>query len=156
MFKHLNSFFVHRESRTVGLIFCFNSMMFGNWVTRIPDMKSDLGLSAADLGLTLLGMPVGAVLIMPLCGGLINRLGLGKATTLSTMLFLLTAALPAFGFDKVSLTAFLFLYGLCTAFMDIAMNAAAAVTEKQRNYPIMSTAHGMWSLGAMLGSGMGS
>lgn len=156
MFAHLTSFFVHKESRTVGLIFAFNSIMFGNWVTRIPDMKAALSLSASELGMTLLGMPVGAVLIMPLCGGIINRLGLGRATTLSTALFMLTASLPAFGFDKLSLTAFLFFYGMSTAFMDIAMNAAAAVTEKQRNYPIMSTAHGMWSLGAMVGSGMGS
>jgi MFS family permease len=69
---------------------------------------------------------------------------------------MLTASLPVFGTDQMSLTILLFLYGLSTAFMDIAMNAAAAVTEKKRNYPIMSTCHGMWSLGAMVGSGVGS
>lgn len=119
-------------------------------------MKVDLGLSASELGLALLGMPIGGVLIMPLCGGLVSRLGLGKATALSTLLFLSTAALPVFGYDQLSLTALLFLYGLSTAFMDIAINASAAVTEKKRNYPIMSTCHGMWSLGAMMGSGLGS
>ncbi|MEQ8715263.1 MAG: MFS transporter [Cyclobacteriaceae bacterium] len=156
MLDHLWSFFRHRDSRTVGLIFSFNSIMFGNWVTRIPDMKADLGLSAADLGLAILGMPVGAILIMPFCGGLINKQGLGKATALSTILFLMTASLPVYGIDQFSLMAVLFIYGLCTAYMDITMNAAAAVTEKKRNHPIMSTCHGMWSLGAMVGSGIGS
>jgi MFS family permease len=156
MFKHLISFFTQTESRTIGLIFAFNSMMFGNWVTRIPDMKADLGLSASDLGIALLGMPLGAVLIMPFCGGLIGKLGLGKATTISTLLFMLTASLPVFGFNQISLTVVLFIYGLSTAFMDITMNAAAAVTEKKQAVSIMSTCHGMWSLGAMLGSGIGS
>ncbi|MEQ9301106.1 MAG: MFS transporter [Cyclobacteriaceae bacterium] len=156
MLNHLRSFFSHRDSRTVGLIFSFNSIMFGNWVTRIPDMKSTLELSAADLGLAILGMPIGALLIMPFCGGLINKQGLGKATALSTILFLLTASLPVYGFNQISLMGVLFSYGLSTAYMDITMNAAAAVTEKKRDHPIMSTCHGMWSLGAMVGSGIGS
>lgn len=40
--------------------------------------------------------------------------------------------------------------------MDISMNAAAAVTERNLKRPIMSTCHGMWSIGAMVGSGIGS
>lgn len=156
MLNHLRSFFSHKDSRTVGLIFSFNSIMFGNWVTRIPDMKSTLELSAADLGLAILGMPIGALLIMPFCGGLINKQGLGRATALSTILFLLTASLPVYGINQISLMGVLFIYGLSTAYMDITMNAAAAVTEKKRDHPIMSTCHGMWSLGAMVGSGIGS
>ncbi|MEM8894410.1 MAG: MFS transporter [Bacteroidota bacterium] len=156
MFKHLPGFFTHKESRTVGLIFAFNSIMFGNWVTRIPDVKADLDLSAADLGLALLGMPIGSVLMMPICGWLITRQGLGRSTAIASFLFLLTGALPSFAFSHFSLMAALFFYGINTAYMDIAMNAAAAVTEKKHKLTIMSTCHGMWSLGAMIGSGVGS
>ncbi len=156
MLKHLSGFFSQAESRTVGLIFSFNSIMFGNWVTRIPDMKTSLELSASDLGLALLGMPIGSILMMPICGWLINKQGLGRATAIGAFLFLLTGALPAFAFNQLSLMAALFVYGINTAYMDVSMNAAAAVTEKKQKQTIMSTCHGMWSLGAMVGSGIGS
>lgn len=156
MFGHLKSFFASADSRTIGMIFCFNSILFGNWVTRIPDIKTKIGLSDAELGFALLGSPLGAIIIMPVSGWLIARLTLSRATLISLFLFVSVSYLPSMVTSMWGLTFVLFVYGLTNAFLDISMNAAAAIVEKDRKYPIMSTCHGMWSLGAMIGSLMGS
>lgn len=130
--------------------------MFGSWATRIPDMKESLSLSQAELGLVLLGAPIGALCIMPIAGWVISKTGLGKSILLSTLLHVIAAFLPAFGWSFWSLGLMLFLFGYTNSLMDIAMNSGAAKVEKDLKRPIMATCHGMWSLGAVLGSGLGS
>lgn len=156
MFSHLTSFFKNKESRTVGLVFAFNSFLFGNWVTRIPDIKANLSLSEADLGFVLLGMPLGAILIMPISGWIISKISLGKAIRNGLLVFAFVSFLPTTTCSFWILGISLFFYGLTNAFIDIAMNAGAAVVEKKQPLPIMSTCHGMWSFGAMVGSLVGS
>ena len=46
--------------------------------------------------------------------------------------------------------------GLTSGAMDIAMNAVASVLEKDHKSDIMSTCHGFFSLGGMIGAGVGS
>ena len=156
MLDHLKYYFAQKEARVIGFVFLFNSFLFGNWVTRIPDVKQQLGLNDADLGLALLAAPFGAMLIMPISGWIIARFSLGRVVFVSSLFHLaapiLLSTAPSFYF----LAAALFYFGLTNALMDIAMNAAAAATEKKMAKPIMSTCHGMWSLGAMIGSGLGS
>lgn len=130
--------------------------MFANWATRIPDMKESLQLSQADLGLALLGAPIGALCIMPVAGWVISRFGLGKTITWSAFLHLMVAFLPACSWSFWSLGFMLFLFGYTNSLMDIAMNSGAAKVEKDLKRPIMSTCHGMWSSGAVLGSVFGS
>lgn len=156
MFLHLIRFIREKESRTVGVIFCLNSLLFGNWITRIPDVKVSLGISEAELGLALLGAPAGALLIMPMSGWIIEKLSLGKANLWALLLFILCSFVPSLSQSLWGLFGALFLYGLTNAYLDIAMNAAASVVEGAKKMPIMSTCHGMWSLGAMIGSVTGS
>ena len=75
---HLPYFFSRKETLVVGILFSINSFLFGNWVTRIPDFKSQIGLTDSELGLALLGAPVGAMLIMPISGWIIARLQIGR------------------------------------------------------------------------------
>lgn len=156
MASHLKYFFSNRLIWSVGLVFTCNSFMFGNWVTRIPDVKNALNLTDADLGLALLGAPIGAMCIMPLSGWVISRLELGKTLVLSSLLHMLSLPLLALAGQFSTLALALFFFGFSNALMDIAMNASAALVERQQKQPLMATCHGMWSFGAMLGSGLGS
>lgn len=156
MAQHLKFFFSRSESLVVGLVFSFNSLLFGNWVTRIPSVKDAIGLSEAELGLALLGAPVGAICIMPLAGWIIARLNLGKTILISAIIHACTLPLLGLADSFWTLSFSLFFFGLSNSVMDISMNAAAASTERKLKKPIMSTCHGMWSVGAMVGSGAGS
>lgn len=125
-------------------------------MTRIPSIKDALSLSESELGLALLGAPVGALFIMPFSGWLIARFDLGKTVWFSAFVLALSLALLSLANSFWSLTLALVFYGFNNSVMDISMNAAAAVTERNVKRPIMSTCHGMWSTGAMIGSGIGS
>ena len=113
-------------------------------------------MTDADLGLALLGAPVGAMMIMPISGWIIAKFKLGKVTWISSLFHLASPILLSLAPNFYFLVFGLFYFGFTNALMDISMNAAAAATERKALRPIMSTCHGMWSLGAMLGSAIGS
>ena len=55
-----------------------------------------------------------------------------------------------------SLFVALFLIGLCHPVVDVAMNVEAARIERAGGRRIMSTCHGFWSLGAVIGGLIGA
>ncbi len=156
MVDHIIRFFGKKDSWAVGVVFAFNSFLFGNWVTRIPDVKLALNLSEADLGLALMTAPIGSIIITPLAGILIQKIGVGKSTLISLLLFIGVSVFPPLSNNFLQFCLVLFFFGAFGSFLDIAMNAAAAVTERKLKYPIMITCHGMWSLGTMIGAFVGS
>src|SRR5262245_8165226 len=54
--------------------FCMG-FSFASWASRIPDIKTKLHLSEAELGTILLALPVGQLLMMPVSGRLVTRYG---------------------------------------------------------------------------------
>lgn len=140
----------------MGVIFLSNSVLFGNWVTRIPDIKEKCGLSESELGLALLGAPVGALIIMPFTGWIIAKLQVGRTIWLSALLHAFAPAILSLSESLYGLVFGTFYFGFSNVVMDISMNAAAVVTEKKLKHHIMSSCHGMWSTGAMIGAAMGS
>ena len=155
MIKQLKYYFSFVPSRAVGLVFAINSFMFGNWAARIPDVKERLALTESELGLALLGLPIGAVSMMPFMGYLIRKFGSGRMSIILVWLFCFSMILPVLTTNLAWLTLSLVLVGAMHGSTDIAMNAAAAAVEKENKIHIMSTSHGMWSLGSMVGAGVG-
>ncbi len=154
MIKSIKTVAFHLPSLSVGLTFFTLSMLFGSWLARLPEVQARLALSEGQLGLALLGLPVGALLMMPAAGWLLSsRLSSGQAMTLSTLLFCGVFPLPAFAPGPYALFAGLLLVGFVNSFMNISMNGAAAAVERHYRIAIMSVCHGMFSLGAMVGAG---
>jgi MFS family permease len=78
----------------VAAAFFVNGAVQANWVTRLPAVQEELGLSAGALGTALLGLPVGLTAAVPVTGWLIARLGSRLATEVSAPLYCLTVVLP--------------------------------------------------------------
>jgi MFS family permease len=146
----------HSASLSISLIFAINGLVFANWFARIPEVQNQLNLSEGELGLALLGAPLGALLIMPAMGWLIARYGAGRITLMSTIGCCLAITAPVLAWNLWSLGLGLLLLGVCNGAMDIAMNAEATVIENHRRTPILSTCHALFSLGGMVGAGTGS
>lgn len=155
MFHSLRIVFSNRSRLTVALMFATNAILHANWLVRLPEIQHRLGLSEGELGLSLLGMPSGAVLIMPMLGWIIARWGAGRVTFVSALIFSFTTILPSLSGSMATLILALFCIGLTTGAMDIAMNAEASAVEETQGEPIMSTCHGFWSIGGMIGAAMG-
>jgi MFS family permease len=139
----------------VATIFCLNGMALANWIARIPDVKQQLRLSDQLLGLVLLCAAVGALLAQPTVGWIIGRVGSRRMTTLMLLLFCLSIILPGITTNMLSLMLALFILGACNGGLDVAMNAQAALVEERYGQPIMSSFHGLWSLGGLAGAALG-
>ncbi len=137
----------------VAAVFFLNGVGYGSWVPRIAEIKTRLDLSDGQLGLALFMAAVGALIAMPLAGAAAHRFGSRRATALTVVLSGLSlpplALVP--GWPALAL-ALLFL-GAAVGALDVAMNSQGVAVEKRYWRPIMSSLHGMFSLGAMAGAG---
>ena len=140
----------------MALVFATNSIVFGGWVVRIPEVQERLALSEGELGLSLLGLPAGALFVMLLTGSLVARFGAGRTTLGATLAFCASVAAPALAVNLWTLAAALALLGCFSGAMDVSMNAEAAAVEERLGRPIMAACHGFFSLGGMIGAGIGA
>ena len=135
--------------------FFLNGTVFGVWATQIPLLKNRLDLSPAVLGAALLCLAVGALTAMIASGPLLGRLGSAPVTRVTALLFAGLLPLPSLVPDVATLCIVLALFGASGGTMDVAMNAQGALVERRMGRPIMSSLHGMWSLGGLVGAGLG-
>jgi MFS family permease len=138
----------------VAVAFVANGLGGPSFLARLPERQSDLGLSDATLGLTLVGMALGAMAASPVAGGLVSRLGsrpvlLVAAGGLGASLWTVGAAPNA-----PMLFAALTVVGATDAAMDISMNANGAAYETRSGRSVMHGLHGSWSLGALAAAGI--
>lgn len=138
----------------VGSTFATDSLMFGAWVTHIPQIKTELGMNDAELGLALFGMPIGLLVMNPFSAWILGQFGLARTTTGATIATAISFALPAWMPNRWALMGALMLVGLSGALLNVAMNTCATNLERRDKIYIMSSCHGMWSLGGMVGSGI--
>jgi len=136
-------------------IFFVNGAGTGGWVVRIPEVQQHLGLSTGTLGLMLLGVPLGALVSMPLAGVLVNRHGSKPVSLISAFAFLAVLPLPVLAPAPGWLGLALVLMGATSGALDLAMNAQAVTVEARFSRPIMSSFHALFSLGGLAGSGVG-
>ncbi len=139
----------------VVVLFLVHGLVVASWLSRIPAIQSALRLSNGVLGVTLLGSALGAVSTIPITGWLITRFGSRKITGVSSILFCCCVLLPALAWNAFTLALALFVFGALAAAMDVSMNAQGVEVEKELGAPTMSRFHGMFSLGAMVGAGIG-
>lgn len=137
-------------------IFGLQSLAFGAWLPRIPEVKDALGMSPSVLALVLLGMPLGVMVTLPLAGRVVGRLGPATALLWLFPPYLLGLGLLAFAPSPLALFAALVFVGVLMALVELAQNLLADGIEKTTGRMIMSSCHGFWSLGTMAGSVVGA
>lgn len=137
------------------LLFLFNGFLLATWLARIPAITGNLALSSAQTGTALLGMAIGALLAFPLTGRIIARFGSGRATSGFAITYAVALPLLALAPNLPLLFAALLLFGFGNGGMDVAMNAQGAEVEHRLRTPIMSSLHGFFSLGGLLGAAVG-
>ena len=156
MIRSLRLVWTHRPSRAAALSFGLVSLFIGSWFARIPEVQAALGLSEAALGLVLLGMPLGTLAVMPLTGWLVPRWGAGPVTFATGLAQGLPFLFLPLARSALSLAGLLFAAGAMNGALNVAMNTRANAVEEARDVSILSTCHGFFSIGGMIGAGVGS
>ena len=125
------------------------------WGVHIPTIKARFALSDAVLSLALFAIAIGAILVMGPLGRWVARRGSAPACRQATVPFALTTALLLLTPSFWLLLPLLLAFGASMAAFDVAMNAQAATVEARAPRPVMSSLHGMYSLGGMVGAAIG-
>ncbi|RCR69450.1 MFS transporter [Larkinella punicea] len=134
------------------LIFLVCGLGMSSWAPMVPFAKDRLALNDANLGFLLLMLGGGSMLLMPISGWLVGRFGsrivmAGSAVVMALALPLLVV-LPSASAMAITL----FIFGASIGTIDVAMNAHGVQVQNLYGKPIMSSLHGLFSVGGLLGS----
>ncbi|MDQ0579275.1 MFS transporter [Streptomyces rishiriensis] len=135
--------------------FALDGFVFSGWVVRIPAIKEQTGASPSTLGLALLGVSAGAVITMMFTGRLCSRYGSHPVTVVCAVLLSLSVTLPPLTHSAAALGAVLLLFGAAYGSINVAFNSAAVDLVAALGRPVMPTFHAAFSLGGMIGAGLG-
>jgi hypothetical protein len=141
-----------RARVAVSLAFLIAGYGLGLWAVHIPPVAAKLEIGAGTVGLALFAAAAGAVGTMPLTGFLIARIGSQRPTAFLAIAYAILIPAPILSPALWMLFVSLFLFGAAMGGLDVAMNTQAAEIEKVRGQPTMSSFHGFFSLGALIGA----
>ena len=147
--------FKNKKYFAIGFGFAAVSLLFSTWIIYIPHTAAKLNLSEEEIGLALFFISLGAFSIMPLSAKILDFFGEGKATMWSILTLSILLIFPFLATNMMVLYACLYLVGVASGFLGIAVNALVTVVEKQEKVLIMSGSHGFYSLGGVVGAGLG-
>lgn len=145
----------HRIRVAVSFFYFAQGLCFGSWASRIPEIKVQLHLSDAQLGSILLSLPLGQLLTMPFSGRLVTAFGSRRILTAFAPFY--AVALTTIGLATTGwhLALCLLLFGIVGNLCNISLNTQAVAAEKMYGSPIMTSFHGVWSLGGLSGALLG-
>jgi len=130
------------------------------WVSRIPSVRDHLHITVGEVGILIFGLSLGSVIGLMLASHVVHWIGGRQSIRLT--LIVAGVALAGVGFGTTLLSSFgvvlaaLLLYGVCSSICDVAMNVEGAGVERTTGRTIMPLFHASWSLGTVVGAGLGS
>ena len=141
-----------RAQVAIGALFLLLGFQYATWGSRLPAIKSRLGLSDAEVGLLLMACGVGAAASFPLVAAAMRRLGSLRLCVLSgVVLSLVPLALGAAPDYAVALVI-VCCDGMAVACLDVAMNAQGAELEERFQRKAMGKLHATFSGGSLCGA----
>jgi predicted MFS family arabinose efflux permease len=140
---------------SIGILFFICGLNFATWATRIPDFKSILRLSDAQLGTVLMGLPIGSLVSLPIAGWLLTKYASKWISFMAVVMYVIVIPSLSFMDSAISLFVGLFFFGMAGDIMNIAMNTQVVSLEAKMNKIIMSSFHAVFSIGLMAGAFVG-
>ncbi|QKZ15759.1 MFS transporter [Spirosoma sp. KUDC1026] len=134
------------------LIFFVCGLGMASWAPMVPYAKDRLALNDADLGFLLLMLGAGAMVMMPTSGWLVGRFG--SCVVIAGAVLIMALALPLLLLlsSTIPMAVALFIFGSGVGAVDVAMNAHGVQVQNLYDKPIMSSLHGLFSVGGLFGS----
>lgn len=143
-----------QRSLSVYVLFLLNGALFATWASRLPDVRTALGLSLAQLGILLLAISVASVCTLPLSGAVIRRLGPRRTVRIGVIIASVGLAWAGLATTLTAAVAAvapgLLMLGAGVSLWDVTMNLQGATVEKQLGRAIMPRYHAAFSAGTVL------
>lgn len=121
------------------------------WAPLIPYAQQRLQINHADFGVLLLCGGLGSMIAMPTTGMIIQKVGCKAVIAVFLSLLLLTLPVLTLGNTSLMMAVALFIFGTAAGGLGVAINLQAVIVEKRNAKNMMSSFHGMCSLGGLIG-----
>ena len=154
MIKNLSSFIKNKPALAVGFLFSVSSLLFGTWVASIPGIKERLGFTDGSLGLSLLLSPLGAITGMLFSTRVFSKIAVGKWMMFGYIAMSCIMMLQINSINRGMFWGCLYSYGVISFLNGVSSNATVNLLEKKYSRLMMSTCHGMYSLGGAVSAGL--
>ena len=129
------------------LAFFLIAISTGAFLARIPDLQVMLGVNKAQLGFTLIGLAIGALVSLTFSSPVVMRLGARTTLMITILGTAILLSLAPFMPNAPSVFCLLFLVGLLGGAFEINLNVEIGRIEAQVGFGIMNRSHGFWSFG---------
>jgi MFS family permease len=139
----------------VSVLFFLCGFIFSCWATRIPVFKEAFDLNEAELGAILFMLPLGSFIALPFAGWAVDRYGSRFMSVVSIILYAASLYALAWCSTVFALSVMLFIFGFMGDNVNIAMNTQGLDVQHRSDKPILSSFHGLWSVGALVGALIG-
>jgi MFS family permease len=126
-------------------------VLWGSFAAVLPDLKAQVGVGLAELGLAMLAVPAGAVLAM-LASPVVARAYGRFALPLATIVIAAGFALPGQAHGPLAFALALAAAGAASGSLDVLMNARVAAIENARGLHLMNLCHAGYSFGYAAGA----
>jgi predicted MFS family arabinose efflux permease len=134
-------------------VFAVHGAVTGSFAARVPWVAGHVGVDVGHLGIALLMPGIGALATMPFSGRLAHRYAFPSLVGITMAAWAAALVLPALPTSFALLCVALFVFGATAGLADMAMNAHGVLVEERLGRSVMSSFHGFWSAGVLLGSG---
>lgn len=156
LLENTRRYLLQPSSRTIGYLFAIGSILLGVWAAAIPQIKERLALSDASFGLSLLLAPVGSLTGVMLAPSVFKRIRAGHWLLFGHIAYCLVFVAQVMAVNALMLWLALFFNGLIGFLNGVSTNAMIDSIERREQRRIMSTSHGMYSLGGFAGAALTS
>jgi MFS family permease len=140
----------------VAISFFISGAACSTWLTRIPPIQEHLNIGTGLLGIAFLCLSLGSIAGMKIAGQLAVKVGSKRLIVWATAFMCLTMPVPGIASNFIVLCLSILFFGICLGTVNILMNTLAIELEGQLSRPIMSSMHGLHSIGTMIGAMAGS
>ncbi len=144
-----------RPRVALAIIFAMRGFLVGSWIARIPAIADHLDVSRSELGSVLIAGAIGALAAFQVTAPRIASWGTARSIAIFGPLWVVTMPLALLSPEPALFFATLLLFGFMNGTVDVALNAQAVEIERQVGKPVLSSMHGMFSVGALGGTATG-
>ena len=134
-------------------------LSIATWLSRLPAVRTDLGLSTGALGSVLLVGSLGSLLMVLVAGGVVARWGSRRSMMAAAYAFTVASVLlglgPTLGSVPVLLVGVV-LMSMSFALGNVPLNLESVVIERAMGRTVVPQFHAAFSVGSVVGSGLGA
>lgn len=145
-----------RRVHAIGLLFVANGLSVPPLLPRFPELKDGVGADAAAFGLALLGTGLGGILGSVLAPRIARWLGVRRAAVSSAVVLAGTTLLVATAGSVPALFAAFVAAGVLDGVADTTQNQLLFDAQRRSATSLTSRMHALWSVGALLGTTVGT